>query len=67
MHVFNIKERMTQALTDYPDINAVLVRHHGLYVWAKKWEDAKLTSESIQYLCQMAFKMKCAGIEFRTI
>jgi len=32
---------MAEAMRDYPDASAVLVRRHGVYVWGKTWEQAK--------------------------
>lgn len=32
---------MAQAMDDYPESNAVLVRRHGFYVWGDTWKEAK--------------------------
>lgn len=37
----DLKERMAQAMEEYPDSCAVLVRRHGVYVWGESWEKAK--------------------------
>ena len=33
----DLKDFMLQAIMDYPDTNAVLVRRHGVYVWGESW------------------------------
>ncbi len=37
----DLKDRMAQAMEEYPDSCAVLVRRHGVYVWGESWEKAK--------------------------
>lgn len=37
----DLKTRMAQAMEEYPDSCAVLVRRHGVYVWGESWEKAK--------------------------
>ncbi|KNE62045.1 methylthioribulose-1-phosphate dehydratase [Allomyces macrogynus ATCC 38327] len=59
----DLQERMEQALLEYPDANAVLVRRHGVYVWGETWEKAKTMTECYDYLFEMAVKMKLAGLD----
>jgi methylthioribulose-1-phosphate dehydratase len=33
----DLKDRMLQAMIDYPETNAVLVKRHGVYVWGESW------------------------------
>ena len=40
-YIFFEKDEMAQAMKDYPDSCAVLVRRHGVYVWGKTWQEAK--------------------------
>ena len=32
---------LSQAIEDYPDTCAVLVRRHGVYVWGESWQKCK--------------------------
>ncbi|KAI9092886.1 class II aldolase/adducin N-terminal [Phlyctochytrium arcticum] len=59
----DLKERMAQAIQDYPETNAVLVRRHGVYVWGESWQKAKCMTECYDYLFEIAVKMKLAGID----
>ncbi|ORZ35003.1 class II aldolase/adducin N-terminal [Catenaria anguillulae PL171] len=45
----DLQERMEQALRDFPETNAVLVRRHGVYCY--------------DYLFELAVKMKLAGLD----
>eukprot|EP01061_Rhynchopus_euleeides_P037135 TRINITY_DN62921_c0_g1_i1.p2 TRINITY_DN62921_c0_g1~~TRINITY_DN62921_c0_g1_i1.p2 ORF type:complete len:240 (+),score=131.54 TRINITY_DN62921_c0_g1_i1:72-791(+) len=58
-----LKERMLQAMRDYPDTNAVLVRRHGVYIWGPTWEKAKAMSECYHYLFSLCVQMKQHGID----
>lgn len=51
------------ALQQYPNVNCVLVRRHGLYVWGDSWEQAKTQAESFDYLFESAIAMKKLGID----
>ena len=54
--------RLRQAIQDYPESNAVLVRRHGVYVWGKDWIQAKTQAECYDYLFEAALRMKSLGI-----
>ena len=58
-----LKERMSNAMKDYPEACAVLVRRHGIYVWGKTWQQAKSMCECFDYLCDIAVRMKSIGVE----
>lgn len=59
----DLKDRMLQAIMDYPETNAVLVRRHGVYVWGESWEKAKTMTECYDYLFEMAIKMKNMNLD----
>ena len=40
----DLKDRMAQAIKDYPLTNAVLVRRHGVYVWGPTWQKGSFLS-----------------------
>lgn len=62
-HEEDLKDRMHQAMLDYPDTNAVLVRRHGVYVWGENWQKAKTMTECYDYLFEIAVKMKQLGLD----
>ena len=37
----HLQDSLVQALKDYPDTCAVLVRRHGVYVWGDTWQSTK--------------------------
>jgi len=41
---------MEEAIRGYPDVDAVLVAGHGVYVWGADWVQAKTQAESYDYL-----------------
>jgi methylthioribulose 1-phosphate dehydratase/enolase-phosphatase E1 len=54
---------LRQAIQEYPESNAVLVRRHGVYVWGKDWIQAKTQAECYDYLFEAALKMRAIGID----
>ncbi len=49
-----LTDSMADAMTRHPDVDAVLVAGHGVYVWGKTWVQAKTQAESLDYLFQIA-------------
>ena len=58
-----LTDRLRQAIRDYPNTQAVLVRRHGVYVWGTTWIQAKTQAECYDYLFESAVKMKALGID----
>jgi methylthioribulose-1-phosphate dehydratase len=58
----DLKESMADAMKQFPDAAAVLVRRHGIYVWGSDWEKAKTQTECLDYLFEIAIKMKKLGL-----
>ena len=54
---------MSNAMKDYPETCAVLVRRHGIYVWGKTWQSAKSMCECYDYLCDIAVRMISSDID----
>uniref|UniRef100_A0A3Q2YCU9 Methylthioribulose-1-phosphate dehydratase n=1 Tax=Hippocampus comes TaxID=109280 RepID=A0A3Q2YCU9_HIPCM len=59
----DLKTRMAQAMEEYPNSCAVLVRRHGVYVWGESWEKAKTMCECYDYLFDIAVQMKHCGLD----
>ena len=59
----DLTARLAQALVDYPDTNAVLVRRHGVYVWGESWQKAKTMCECYDYLFEVAVEMHKLGVD----
>ncbi|PNW88149.1 hypothetical protein CHLRE_01g016528v5 [Chlamydomonas reinhardtii] len=60
-----LTDRLRQAIADYPQANAVLVRRHGVYVWGKDWIQAKTQAECYDYLFEAAVRMHGMGLDYR--
>lgn len=54
----DLTDRLSKAIDDYPDTNAVLVRRHGVYIWGQTWQQAKAMAEVYHYLFEMAVEME---------
>ncbi len=54
---------MANAMKDYPETTACLVRRHGIYVWGQTWQSAKSMCECLDYLCEIAVRMKSIGLD----
>lgn len=61
-HEEDLTPGLEQALKDYPGTSAVIVRRHGIYVWGDTVWKAKILNEAIDYLMELAVKMKSFGI-----
>lgn len=62
-HEEDLTESMAAAMREHPNAAAILVRRHGLYVWGLTWESAKTQAECLDYLFELAVKLKLMGIE----
>ena len=49
-----LTESMGAAMQAHPDVDAVLVAGHGLYVWGRDWVQAKTQAECLDYLFRVA-------------
>lgn len=59
----DLTERMSKAIQEYPDTNAILVRRHGVYVWGKTWQSAKTMAECYHYLFEVAVQMRKLNLD----
>ena len=53
----DLTKALQNAMLQWPDTYAVLVRRHGIYVWGDNVAQAKTICESLDYLFQMAVEM----------
>jgi methylthioribulose-1-phosphate dehydratase len=58
----DLTDSLQEAIRKYPGTTAVLVRRHGIYVWGENVWKAKVYNEAIDYLLELAVKMKQNGI-----
>ncbi|XP_046864107.1 methylthioribulose-1-phosphate dehydratase-like [Xenia sp. Carnegie-2017] len=58
-----IKDSIVRAMELYPETSAVLVRNHGIYLWAKNWRKAKIMCEAYDYIFEVVVKMKVVGLD----
>ncbi|KAK3395919.1 Methylthioribulose-1-phosphate dehydratase [Sordaria brevicollis] len=65
-HEEDLTEFLEEAMDQYPDTYAVLVRRHGVYVWGDNVHKAKTMCESLDYLFQLAVEMKQLGLPWIT-
>ncbi|XP_033211482.1 probable methylthioribulose-1-phosphate dehydratase [Belonocnema kinseyi] len=59
----DLKDRMAEVISEYPETCAILVRRHGLYVWGDTWQQAKTMTECYDYLFDIAVQMKKFGLD----
>jgi methylthioribulose-1-phosphate dehydratase len=45
-----LNDAMADAMQRHPDVDAVLVAGHGVYVWGRDWVQAKTQAECLDYL-----------------
>ena len=61
-HEEDLADSLGAAIEAYPNITAVLVRRHGIYIWGPTWEKAKTQAECYHYLFKLALEMHHLGI-----
>ncbi|CUM53100.1 unnamed protein product [Debaryomyces tyrocola] len=65
-HEEDLTDSLQEAIKNYPGTTAVLVRRHGIYVWGEDVWKAKVYNEALDYLLELAVKMKQSGIPTTT-
>ena len=50
----DLTDAMAAAMEAHPDVDAVLVAGHGVYVWGQDWVAAKTQAECLDYLFRVA-------------
>ncbi|KAG7878360.1 hypothetical protein KL905_003799 [Ogataea polymorpha] len=58
----DLSESLQQCIKNHPNTTAVLVRRHGIFVWGENIWKAKVYNEALDYLMELAIKMKQFGI-----
>ncbi|MCJ1252673.1 Methylthioribulose-1-phosphate dehydratase [Lignoscripta atroalba] len=58
----DLTSSLETAMEKYPDSYAVLVRRHGIYVWGDNVQKAKTQAESLDYVFQLAVRMRELGL-----
>lgn len=61
-HEEDLTDTLDEAIRKYPGTTAILVRRHGIYVWGEDVWKAKVYNEALDYLLELAVKMKLGGI-----
>ncbi|MEM6996959.1 MAG: methylthioribulose 1-phosphate dehydratase [Myxococcota bacterium] len=56
-----LTDSMAEAMQAHPDVDAVLVAGHGVYVWGADWQSAKTQAECLDYLFRVAVESRRLG------
>ena len=59
----DLASSLERAIVEHPDVDAVLVAGHGVYVWGKTWQQAKTQAECFDYLFKVAVLARTAGLD----
>jgi methylthioribulose-1-phosphate dehydratase len=57
-----LTDTMATAMRSHPDVDAVLVAGHGVYVWGHSWVQAKTQAECYDYLFRAAVEAHRLGL-----
>ena len=57
-----LTDSMAEAIEKYPDVDAVMVAGHGVYVWGETWAKAKTQAECYDYLFRAAVEAHRLGL-----
>jgi methylthioribulose-1-phosphate dehydratase len=58
-----LTDSMEEAMRSHPDVDAVIVAGHGVYVWGRTWAEAKTQAECLDYLFRAAVEAHRAGLQ----
>jgi methylthioribulose-1-phosphate dehydratase len=61
-----LTESMAEAMTAHPDVDAVIVAGHGVYVWGRDWVQAKTQAECFDYLFRAVVEAHRLGLPIQT-
>ena len=59
-----LRESMAEAMEGHPQVDAVIVAGHGIYVWGHDWVKAKTQAECLDYLMRAAVEAHRLGLPF---
>ncbi len=57
-----LSDAMADAMQAHPDVDAVMVAGHGVYVWGEDWISAKTQAECLDYLFRAAVEAHRLGL-----
>lgn len=57
-----LTDSMAEAIEKYPDVDAVMVAGHGVYIWGDTWVKAKTQAECYDYLFRAAVEAHRMGM-----
>ena len=57
-----LTDSLRKAICAYPNVDAVLVAGHGIYVWGRTWIEAKTQAECYDYLCRAVVEYQRSGL-----
>jgi len=60
-----LTDSMAAAMQRHPDVDAVIVAGHGVYVWGSTWVSAKTQAECYDYLFRAAVEAHRLGLPLR--
>jgi methylthioribulose-1-phosphate dehydratase len=61
-----LTESMAEAMGAHPDVDAVMVAGHGVYVWGRDWVQAKTQAECLDYLFRAVVEAHRLGLPIHT-
>ncbi|MCJ1334745.1 Methylthioribulose-1-phosphate dehydratase [Bachmanniomyces sp. S44760] len=65
-HEEDLTSSLEAAMEEHPDAYAVLVRRHGIYVWGDTVAKAKTQAESLDYIFQLAVRMRELSLPWKS-
>ena len=57
-----LTDTMAEAMRAHPDVDAVVVAGHGIYVWGRSWAHAKTQAECYDYLLRAFVELSRLGL-----
>ena len=57
-----LSDSLAEAIVAHPDVDAVIVEGHGIYVWGTDWVQAKTQAECLDYLMRVAVEAHRLGL-----